>query len=383
MRLDEALASNRGIGPGFHILRHALSGLIILAHCRSALVVHDVPGSFGDIQAGILTASKSSSLLLDIFRPGVTALVGMFFALSGFLVAGSALRTGSIRVFLSNRGLRIVPALSVEVLLSALILGPFVTTLNLSGYFADPQFFRYFGNIVGHITYFLPGVFEDLPWPKVVNGTLWTLPAELACYALMVVAMALGLLKRTKALTVLAVSIGLGWSIAYLIWGNAFVVTSNSIYSVEYIIFLFVLGAIAFCLADRIMLRFDLFVAAGLAYWLLLFTDHLAPLSGFPLVYCMIYVGMLRFPWWDHRVKADYSYGMYLYGFPFMQLWVWLFLPLFGGFPYLIKVGLLFAATMVATILFSAWSWKYIEKPALDLKRYLQPSKDLPSTPPI
>jgi peptidoglycan/LPS O-acetylase OafA/YrhL len=88
-------------------------------------------------------------------------MVPAFFALSGFLVTGSALRLRATAPFLTFRVLRILPALLVEVTLSALILGALFTTLPLKSYFSDPQFFRYFGNIVGLITFHLPGVFES------------------------------------------------------------------------------------------------------------------------------------------------------------------------------------------------------------------------------
>ena len=67
-----------------------------------------------------------------------------------FSIAGSALRTGKAGPFLANRALRILPALTVEVTLCALVLGPFFTTLPLRQYFSDSLFLSYFGNIVGH-----------------------------------------------------------------------------------------------------------------------------------------------------------------------------------------------------------------------------------------
>ena len=100
------------------------------------------------------------------------ALVGAFFALSGFLVAGSALRTKSVRVFLSFRVLRIVPALMTEVALSALVLGPIVTVKPLAQYFSGAEFYQYFGNILGLVRYPLPGVFANNPRANFVNANL-------------------------------------------------------------------------------------------------------------------------------------------------------------------------------------------------------------------
>ncbi|MGO7338439.1 hypothetical protein AB9E32_34680, partial [Rhizobium leguminosarum] len=48
------------------------------------------------------------------------SLVPMFFSLSGFLIAGSAQRL-SLRNFLINRGLRIVPALAFDIVFCSLI----------------------------------------------------------------------------------------------------------------------------------------------------------------------------------------------------------------------------------------------------------------------
>lgn len=110
-----------------------------------------------------------------------TLIVPMFFSLSGFLVAGSLERCRSLVTFLGLRVFRIIPALAVEVLISALILGPLFTTLSLSEYFSSPVFQKYLLNIVGDIHYYLPGVFESNRSTQ-VNGQLWTVPWELACY---------------------------------------------------------------------------------------------------------------------------------------------------------------------------------------------------------
>ena len=99
----------------------------------------------------------------NLLRPFVVALLVTFFALSGFLVTGSAIRTRTIRQFFANRALRICPALSVEVTLSAIVLGAIFTVLPLQDYFSSAGFFRYFGNIFGFVEFTLPGVFKNLP----------------------------------------------------------------------------------------------------------------------------------------------------------------------------------------------------------------------------
>ena len=93
MTLKEALDEHKGIGPGFHFLRHFLSVSIILWHSRQAVYwTHsaEVLAAQGKINIGLSRALEWN--LEDVVRPGVHALVGTFFALSGFLVAGSAMR---------------------------------------------------------------------------------------------------------------------------------------------------------------------------------------------------------------------------------------------------------------------------------------------------
>ena len=116
----------------------------------------------------------------------------MFFALSGFLVAGSLLRSRTVAMFLASRIIRIFPALSVEVLLSAVLLGPLFTSLTLAQYFRSHEFWGYWWNLVGHVHFRLPGVFDANPNPNVVNGQLWTVPYELYCYVLLALVTLIG-----------------------------------------------------------------------------------------------------------------------------------------------------------------------------------------------
>lgn len=66
---------------------------------------------------GIATQAITTSPTLTLdnaLRPALFSLVGMFFALSGFLVTGSAFRNPKVKVFFANRALRILPALTVD-----------------------------------------------------------------------------------------------------------------------------------------------------------------------------------------------------------------------------------------------------------------------------
>jgi peptidoglycan/LPS O-acetylase OafA/YrhL len=288
-------------------------------------------------------------VLGGFLQPFLYALVGMFFALSGFLIAGSALRTGKVGPFLANRGLRILPALTVEVTLCALVLGPFFTTLPLRQYFSDPQFLSYFGNIVGHVSFVLPGVFQDNPWPSIVNTNLWTLPPEFWCYLIMLGLMVSGVLATPIRLTaavigIAAIALGLG-----LYDPATYTVRHDNTHFTTW-------------------------------YIVMMLADVLGVVSGMLLTYCMVYIGMQNFRWFDRIIKKDLSYGIYLYGFPLTQATVALLLPHLADFPKAVCFAVIFPVVLVLTASFASISWDYIEKPALKLRRFLVRKPRPPAT---
>jgi len=124
----------------------------------------------------------------DVFKklfgkdPGRFGVV-IFFVISGFLVTKSWLSKESFLSFLMSRVFRIYPAAIVVLLLTIFVLGPLITSLSFSEYIAHEMTLKYFQNLkIFHLEYFhLPGVFENNPEAG-VNGSLWTLPYELACY---------------------------------------------------------------------------------------------------------------------------------------------------------------------------------------------------------
>ncbi len=99
--LGSLLDRNKGLGPGFDFLRIFLALAIVAWHSRNVVYW------------------TSDTLTTETpFWFGEYCLVPIFFALSGFLVAGSGMRL-TLANFLVNRGLRILPALALEILFSA------------------------------------------------------------------------------------------------------------------------------------------------------------------------------------------------------------------------------------------------------------------------
>jgi peptidoglycan/LPS O-acetylase OafA/YrhL len=342
----EIMDQNRGAGPGFDLMRLGLALTIFIFHSY------------------FVSQGDDGSLWKGPLRPLLISLVPIFFAVSGFLVTGSALRTASLRVFVAFRVLRIAPALATEVCLSALILGPLVTRLRLRDYFGDTAFFQYFGNMVGRVRFVLPGVFIDNPMPDFVNVNLWTLRPEFYCYAIMAMLMVVGAAAKPRILTWSIMVAALALTVA-----NSFHNLSEKPdgYQLNVPVYYFFVGVLAYHWRAKIIIDLRLFGLCAIVSYLLLRSPGYAYLAAFPVTYCMVYLGMLPLPRISLLQMGDYSYGVYLYGFPIQQTLVHFFPVLREYWP------LLFCVAAPLTLSFAMLSWHFIEYPTLRLKTRVAP----------
>jgi len=343
--VDDILKQHRGVGPGFDFWRVLLSTGVILLH------------SFH-----VTLGTEKGGETIALFGPIFAAMLPIFFGVSGFLVTGSALRTGKVPIFLAFRALRIVPALIVVTTFSAVVVGPLVTTYPLHRYFTSHTFFTYFANIVGAIHFHLPGVFNDNPVPTRVNQNLWTLDAELLAYVILASAMILRILHRRRVVLTL-------WAIVTIaMFGLSLTkhwfLRDAGIYPLSDYVYCFLTGVVAFLWRDRIPVsKVHLAVAIG-TYLLFYYINPISFLAMLPLTYIMIWVGLQpSLAFWLVK-KGDYSYGLYLYGFVVQQTLVLLF-------PGLRVWWFNFPASLLVTFALAVASWHIVEKPALGLKKLL------------
>lgn len=337
------LEATGGYSSGFDYLRIVLS--------TSVLLVHSFPIVYG--AAARWTAFHPTVLMF------IQVLLPMFFALSGFLVSASLLRV-SIPRFLGLRVLRIFPALVVEVVLSALILGPLLTEISLGEYFSNHWFYAYFYNIIGHIHYSLPGVFTSIPYPNVVNGSLWTVPFELECYLLLTV---LALLRVVKIwqLTLVALVIATA--------GYAFYNQSHGIAGAvdgRMLVMYFLAGVTIYGMRHILPFNLILFVVSAVVSLYSVSAGDWVYISPIFVAYATAYIGLLSIPKAPIIFTGDYSYGMYLYAFPVQQTVMYLSPPSMHTWYYNASISL------VIVSLFAAFSWHFIEKPTVGLKKYLK-----------
>jgi peptidoglycan/LPS O-acetylase OafA/YrhL len=288
------------------------------------------------------------------FRFLLAVILPMFFALSGFLVAGSLART-RLHQFVALRALRLVPALAVEVTLSALILGAFFTTLPLRDYLTSPELSSYLGNIVGLVHFTLPGVFEHNPAARAINSQLWTIPFELECYLSLVLFSLSTVLRDRRAFVALIVLF------SFVATARAFLLDPVSPIGPipgRALVVSFLAGVSLHLYRDRIPYAPALGLVAGIAAAVMLQCPNTCYLAAFPVAYVTVWLGLMRPP----KIPfGDLSYGVYLFHFPIEQSIV----HVFPG------VGCWWRLTLIAlppTALCAWLSWSLVEHPALSCK---------------
>ena len=339
--LDE-IQKGTGVTAGFDYLRLGLAIAVLVWH-------------------SIILTSGSLAVYHDLwsgpFRFLIAAILPMFFALSGFLVTGSLVRT-RLHQFAALRVLRLAPALAVEVVLSALVLGALFTTRPLQDYLTSPELGGYFGNILGLVHFTLPGVFEHNRVPRVVNSQLWTIPFELECYvSLGVVSLLMGLRYRRVFVALL---------VLFSLAATAGAVLKDSVSPFgplqgRVLVLAFLAGVGIHLYRDRIPYSPVIGVVAAIASMVLLQIANTAYLAAFPVAYLTVWLGLMRPP----KIPfGDLSYGVYLFHFPAEQTIAHLF-PGIGSWWQMTLI-------VLPPTLLCAWlSWNLVEQPILTRKKLI------------
>ena len=368
LRLDHALRQGRGAN-NFDLLRLVGATLVIVAHSIELTI----------LRRGPLTVMGEA-----VGEIGVV----IFFAISGLLVARSWAYDPKPLSFAMKRALRLMPALVVSLLLTALVLGPLTTTLPLRQYLEDPVTKLYvLSNATFQTWVELPGVFTETPFRYVVNQPLWTLPVELKAYCVVLVLGLVGVLglsgRRRLLMPVVAIFFALLAvdSVRNAIpLGNRIVATIADIQAPQQLVATaqagvynelprlmaaFAIGASLFALARWVPLRWSIAGALALAWTVAAAiggTDVVPLATALALPYIVVLLAyrtshLVRLP----RRLGDYSYGLYIFAFPVQQAVVLWLKPSSGLITFAVATPIVLALAVL--------SWHFVEAPALTLKQ--------------
>ncbi len=332
-------------GNNFDFLRFLFAALVIFSHSFA------LAGVGGREPLSLLT--RGQTYLGEISVDG-------FFAISGFLISASWLRSCSFWNYLSKRMLRIYPGFLVVCVLCAFLVGP-LGAGSASLYFHQLSLLQFVRHALLLDKLALPPAFGANPLPDQVNGSLWTIKIEFECYLLVA---ALGILGALRQRVVPLGLLLLGCAAAGIeaVVPSVHHLSETAAEHLRFFLF-FAAGMVFFLYRDKIVYRpplllgalFILAAAAGL--------HLLEAVLTLPLTYLIMYAAfastgaLSRF-----GEKRDLSYGLYLYAWPVQQLLLLHFGNTLG--PYL-----LFLLSLPVTLLFAWASWHLVEKPCLRLKR--------------
>jgi len=279
--------------------------------------------------------------------------VDIFFVISGFMVAGSFLAGSSLVNYLTARLLRIVPAYAFILAMSAFVIGLLFTTLGASQYFASPDVLLYVTknlHFASDMAWTLPGVFDGHRMTA-INGSLWTLPAEMRMYLLVATLGVFGCL-RNRALGLVAIA---ALVMAALLNPQLLPVHSDWIRLGGF----FCIGILAQLFKDGIQIRHDAMLTLVALTYISYNTQSYHWLLGISIAYFSFWFAY-RTPLVNLERFGDPSYGIYLWGWPIQQMLLSFNPDMTPSMNFLIAMA--FAVTMGYV------SWYLIERPALSFK---------------
>ncbi|MBM4764484.1 acyltransferase [Bacillus sp. B15-48] len=269
-----------------------------------------------------------------------------FFIISGFFITLSLMRNSNLFNFFKSRIIRLYPGLIFIVIFTIFLLGPLVSSMNVTDYFLHPETYRYFKvlfikGLEGHS---LPGAFENNIYPNTVNGSLWTIYYEVIFYIGIAGLSLLGLLTKRIMLLLFMLS--------FILF---FIPITSGKLLIELFIF-FSIGSVFYLYRNRIPINIGLALIALVSLlicWKLEFFVHGYALFGSYLVIFLIFYKKINIPF--STQLGNYSYSLFLFGFPIQQTVT----HFYGGSMNPLTN---FLISFPIALVFSMISWNFIEK---------------------
>lgn len=325
-----------GRNNNFDIIRFVAATLVIFSHAYPITYGNNGSEPFAILTSGQMTYGELA--------------VSIFFFISGFLITQSLDRSKNLAYYFKARFLRIFPALIVCILFSVFVLGPIFTEYSLIEYFTDLNTYQYIMGIsLYFIQYDLPGVFTSNTWPVAINGSIWTLWYEFFFYIFVAI---VGITTKINKWFVLTL---------YLINIFFFSFGIGGFYSELFIYF--GAGMLYYLFKNWIKLNG---IFAILSFIIVLFT---ARTDLFNFTFAIFGGFLILYLAFNPKIKlnnfgkyGDFSYGIYIYGFPVQQTMTYLF-------HNQLTPGMNFLLSFPVALLFAILSWNFVEKRALNYKK--------------
>jgi len=292
-----------------------------------------------------------------------------FFAISGFLIAGSRTRMG-MRPYLWRRALRIVPAYWAVLLFTALAVAPASAWITESPYpWGEAGKYVTWNSLLFTPVLGIGSSPNGVPYAGLWNGPLWTLAFEAGAYVFFGLLVALpGFGARAAARVLLCLSV-----LTAVQFGTGFAPDFDP--DLARLWAFFAAGTLLWFVKERLpssawMAAGAVVVVSATLMWNHTLYVSVAPL---PLAFVLIWLGA-RLPL-RAGARHDISYGLYLFAYPLQQLMI------IGGVAAAVG-SLWFAVLSVAVTVPVAWaSWLLVERPSMGLRRLVPVTPTIAQSP--
>jgi peptidoglycan/LPS O-acetylase OafA/YrhL len=207
----------------------------------------------------------------------------------------------------------------------------------------------------------IPGVY-DAHRTNSLNGSLWSITLEVRLYLFLAVMYVSGFFAKSReyrvaVFVILVISIAVYPSYVPMIGDDAL---SYGNYSFPVFSCVFLIGGIFYLLEDKIKVGLPIVIVFLVA--VLIFKGSLfykGAIFSLAIVFS-IWLGTSGFAKRRLQLKNDYSYGMYLYGWPAQQIAYSLLNNVVHMKPWIITI-----TAIPIAFLFSYVSWRIIESPCM------------------
>lgn len=333
---------------GYDLLRLLLAAVVVYTHSYAV-------GGFGP--EPLKSFSKENVIL------GELGVLG-FFGLSGCLVSASFARSKSLISYFLKRAWRIFPGFWVCLVITAFVFAPAIWLLRGQALGEFPwvgpsgAWDYVTGNFFLQIRQHGVGtVLSESAWPGSINGSLWSLLPEFACYIAVAVLGLGGAFSGSRWLLAGAAVVAFLYHASTCLDGTEafpYVPTFYAFTTYAPYLTAFAVGACA--LAWRESIKFSWATVAVLV----VLAVALLKLGGFKVAAPILVTALVLSAGgcFARRLRTDLSYGMYIYSFPCQQL-------LFAAGAASAGLPVYFAASLLASAGCAWLSWTFVERPAL------------------
>jgi peptidoglycan/LPS O-acetylase OafA/YrhL len=296
--------------------------------------------------------------------------VDIFFVISGIFVTQSWLKDPHLGRFAARRFTRLVPALFFCTIILGLSAVIFFSQGGYHSLFSvTPWMFFLRTSLLTDVLAWsisaeydprIPGVFAELE-NSIFNGSLWTLIWEARFYILLSVIGSVLTFKRKTSLIIISI-----FCFALMLFKPLLI--KPVVWEFD-LLSCFISGIIITCIADLIKSRFvwPFIILCGILIY------SISHLTGIIIMgaSAAIWIGGLRRIFFKHLQFNDYSYGIYIYHWPVIQM-LRSAIDSLGPVDLFILAGLIVLPSAVL-------SWHFVEKPSMQFIRlFLRRLKDQP-----